>query len=212
MLFRTSAKKDDDGSSDEEAEAGPTSGALLALMGQMSATLNLVTERLAAGAGGTSDQRQRELELHPRLTVPVYTGYDDFLEELEVYIRASCASEHHVLHRILPLALQAGARQWWAQQPAFSSIADFRSAFRERFESRIQRQLERHTQHPEEGLVKYIRAMQALYNRAGDGRTHRSSMPPPFPRVSAWAHLRQRGRPRSRCARRTGAAPGQSEY
>ncbi|CAN7992872.1 unnamed protein product [Ixodes hexagonus] len=164
-------------SSEDDTELGPSTAEVLALMARMSATLQLVTERLVAGTGGIGNQRQREPELHPRLTVPVYTGFDDrksvadFLEELDVYARASGASESYVLERILPLALQANARRWWVLQTPFPSLEAFRRSFRKEFlppgyDSRVQRELERRTQHPEEGLVEYIRAMQELFNRA----------------------------------------------
>ncbi|CAN8004651.1 unnamed protein product [Ixodes hexagonus] len=167
----------DGNSRESDVELGPSTAEVLALMQQMSATLALVTERLAASTGGTGGQQQREPELHPWLTIPVYTGFDDrksvadFLGELDVYARASGSSERHVLERILPMGLQASTRRWWTQQPAFSSLAAFHAAFREEFlpagyAARIQRELERRTQHPEEGLVEYIRAMQELYNRA----------------------------------------------
>lgn len=164
-------------SSEEDVETGPSPAQVLALMDRMSATLTSVTERLLAGTGGTGSQRGPEL--HPRLTVPVYTGFDDrksvadFLEELDVYARASGASESYVLERILPLALQASARRWWVLQTPFPSLEAFRRSFREEFlppgyASRVQRELERRTQHPEEGLVEYIRAMQELFNRAAE--------------------------------------------
>ncbi|CAN8004649.1 unnamed protein product [Ixodes hexagonus] len=106
----------------------------------MTATLQLVTERLATGTGGTGGHvQQRGPDLHPRLTVPVYTGFDDrksvadFLEELDFYARASGASESYVLERILPHALQASARRWWVLQTPFPSLEAFRRSFREEF-------------------------------------------------------------------------------
>ncbi|CAN7947821.1 unnamed protein product [Ixodes hexagonus] len=177
-------------SSEDDTELGPSTAEVLALMARMSATLQLVTERLVAGTGGTGgtgNQRQRGPELHPRLTVPVYTGFDDrksvadFLEELDVYARASGASESYVLERILPLALQASARRWWVLQTPFPSLEAFRRSFREEFlppgyDSRVQRELERRTQHPEEGLVEYIRAMQELFNRAAKAAPSRRGL------------------------------------
>ncbi|CAN7938007.1 unnamed protein product [Ixodes hexagonus] len=172
------APSDHGDSSEEDAEPGPSSAEVLALMARMSATLQLVTERLATGTGRAGGHvQQRGPELHPRLTVPVYTGFDDrksvadFLEELDVYARASGASESYVLERILPLALQASARRWWVLQTPFPSLEAFRRSFREEFlppgyDSRVQRELQQRTQHPEEGLVEYIRAMQDLFNRA----------------------------------------------
>lgn len=102
--------------------------------------------------GGTSDQRQREPELHLWLTVPFFTGVEerksvaDFLAEMEVCAKVSGASEAYVLQQVLPLALQ-GARRWWVLKTPFPSLEDFTRRFREEFlppayESWVQHELE----------------------------------------------------------------------
>lgn len=106
----------------------------------------------------------------------MYLGFDDrkavadFLNELDMYARAPGSSECYLLERFLPLALKASASRWWTQQSAFYSLSALLAAFCAEFlpagnELRINRELERRTQHPEKRLVAYIRAMQALFNR-----------------------------------------------
>lgn len=69
---------------------------VMGLMHYIAVNLDMVMrERLAAVTGDTGSQRQREPELRSRLTIPVYTGYDDgkyvadFLEKLNVHVRAA---------------------------------------------------------------------------------------------------------------------------
>lgn len=163
--------------SDVGSDDGSSSVEVLAHITRMSATLKLVTARLTAGTSETGGQRQLEPGLYPRLKVPVYTGLDDhkcvsdFPDELDVHARASGALEAYMLERTLALALQASARRRWALQAPFPSVDAFRRRFRDGFvpsgyESGVLRELERRTQHPEEGFVCYIRVMQQLLNRA----------------------------------------------
>ncbi|XP_077531173.1 uncharacterized protein LOC144143271 [Haemaphysalis longicornis] len=116
----------------------------------------------------------------PSIAVPRLTGYDDrktvadFLSDLNVYKTASGASDEFVLTRVLPVALEASAGRWWRLQTPFASWADFEARFREEFlppnyDYRIRRELEARTQHPREGLLEYIRAIQELFKRAIPG-------------------------------------------
>ncbi|KAM7294068.1 uncharacterized protein ISCGN_023609 [Ixodes scapularis] len=140
------------------------------LLLKVAAMCDMVTQRLAV-------QHSREPELHPQLTVPVYTGYGDtksvadFLGELDTYKAASGASESLIIKRILPLALQSSAACWLRLQTTFTSIAEFERRFRDEFlppgyEYQILRELESRTQHPNENLVQYVRAIQELTRRA----------------------------------------------
>lgn len=115
----------------------------------------------------------------PRLSVPTptYSGYSDgksvhdFLQALDAYIAALGASEETALAQIVPIALTGDAARWKRMQRPFQSMADFRARFREEFlppdyELRIRDELASRTQHPDESLVEYIRALQELYSRA----------------------------------------------
>ncbi|XP_077561535.1 uncharacterized protein LOC144177830 [Haemaphysalis longicornis] len=117
---------------------------------------------------------------NPSIAVPRFTGYDDrktvadFLSDLSVYKTASGASDEFVLTRVLPVALEASAGRWWRLQTPFASWADFEARFREEFlppdyDYRIRRELKARTQHPREGLLEYIRAIQELFKRAIPG-------------------------------------------
>ncbi|XP_077550714.1 uncharacterized protein LOC144163938 [Haemaphysalis longicornis] len=150
---------------------------------------NLVNrlENLQVGPAGSGHAPPTSLEapqrvpaFHPSLAVPRFTGYDDFksvadfLSDLNVYKTASGASDEFVLTRVLPVALEASAGRWWRLQTPFASWADFEARFREEFlppdyDYRIRRELEARTQHPREGLLEYIRAIQELFKRAIPG-------------------------------------------
>lgn len=131
-----------------------------------------VTQRLLVADPGSQERG-------PRLQVPLptYSGYDDrksvadFLAELAAYKLATGTSDDYVLARVLPVAFQGSAARWWRIVAPFLSWQDFRRKFEEEFlpagyHSRVQRELERRTQHPDETLVEYVRVMQELYNRA----------------------------------------------
>ncbi|KAM7281238.1 uncharacterized protein ISCGN_006318, partial [Ixodes scapularis] len=115
----------------------------------------------------------------PRLSVPTptYSGYSDgksvhdFLQDLDAYVTALGASDATALLQIVPIALTGDAARWRRLQTPFQSMADFRARFREEFlppdyEMRIRDELASRTQHPDESLVEYIRALQELYSRA----------------------------------------------
>lgn len=115
----------------------------------------------------------------PRLSVevPSYSGYGDaksvyeFFQQLDCYQTALGASDEDVLRQVLPVALVGSAARWRRCQPAFASMADFKDRFRAEFlppdyEHRMRDELALRTQHPEESLLEYVRAMQELYERA----------------------------------------------
>ncbi|XP_049271310.1 uncharacterized protein LOC125758311 [Rhipicephalus sanguineus] len=131
--------------------------------------------------------RAGEAQLLPPATLPTYTGYDepksvaDFLEEIDRYVRATGASEAHVMARIRPLALRAAAGRWWRLQTPFTTRAEFEQRFREEFlppgyELRVQRELELRTQHPDESLLEYVRTMQELHRRAAPTASERDQV------------------------------------
>lgn len=76
-----------------------------------------------------------------------------------------------MLNRVLPLALVGSAACWWWLQVPFETWEVFQERFRTEFlppgyESRILRELELRTQHPNESLLEFVRALQELYRRA----------------------------------------------
>ncbi|XP_049268998.1 uncharacterized protein LOC125757433 [Rhipicephalus sanguineus] len=143
--------------------------------------------------------RAGEPQLLPPAALPTYTGYDDpksvadFLEEMDRYVRATGASEAHVMARILPLALRDAAGRWWRLQTPFTTWAEIEQRFREEFlppgyELRVQRELELRTQHPDESLLEYVRTMQELHRRAAPTASERDQVA----RVIRQSHLRFR--------------------
>lgn len=169
---------------------GSDASGLVATLGPIAHLCENLVNRLEnlqvvpAGSGhapGTNlEAPQRVPSFHPSLAVPRFTGYDDFksvadfLCDLNVYKTASGSSDEFVLTRVLPVALEASAGRWWRLQTPFVSWADFEALFRAEFlppdyEYRIRRELEARTQHPREGLLEYIRAIQELFKRAFPG-------------------------------------------
>lgn len=81
-------------------------------------------------------------------------------------------SDHEILERILPISLVDQAARWLRLTGSqLSSIEQFRKAFRQEFlpadyERRMRRELEQRTQHPDESLLEFVRAMQELFELA----------------------------------------------
>ncbi|CAN7974832.1 unnamed protein product, partial [Ixodes persulcatus] len=139
----------------------------------------------------------------PRLNVPTptYSGYSDgksvhdFLQDLDAYVTALGASDVTALLQIVPIALTGDAARWRRLQTPFQSMADFRARFREEFlppdyEIRIRDELATRTQHPDESLVEYVRALQELYSRAEPSAPNAEKVPRAIrqchPRIKAY--------------------------
>ncbi|KAG0444612.1 hypothetical protein HPB47_013595 [Ixodes persulcatus] len=78
---------------------------------------------------------------------------------------------------ILPIALVEDAARWWRLQEPPSSMAAFHERFRSEFlppdyERRVREELNTRTQHPDESLLEYVRAIQELYSRADPAASH----------------------------------------
>ncbi|KAG0445703.1 hypothetical protein HPB47_018323 [Ixodes persulcatus] len=112
-----------------------------------------------------------------RLEIPKYAGYADtksvadFLLELRDYQEASGISEVALLARVLPVALTGSAADWRRRQQSFLNFDDFAERFRSEFlppdyAERIRDELRARTQHKDESLVEFVRALQTLYDRA----------------------------------------------
>ncbi|CAN7991563.1 unnamed protein product, partial [Ixodes hexagonus] len=80
----------------------------------------------------------------------------DFITELREYHAASGISEADLLFRILPVALTGSATAWRRRQPPFLTLQEFSE----------RSQTEFRTQHRDESLVEFVRALQTLYDRA----------------------------------------------
>ncbi|KAG0424395.1 hypothetical protein HPB47_028384, partial [Ixodes persulcatus] len=119
-----------------------------------------------------------------RIPVPTYRGYadrasaTDFLEDLRKYQRAMGMSDREIQERILPIALVDEAARWFrlvGDQPG--TLDQFREAFRREclpadYERRMRRELEQRTQHPDESLLEFVRAMQELFELAEPSAPH----------------------------------------
>ncbi|KAG0421727.1 hypothetical protein HPB47_002387 [Ixodes persulcatus] len=97
-----------------------------------------------------------------RLEIPKY---------LRDYQEASGISEVALLARVLPVALTGSAADWRRRQQSFSNFDDFAERFRSEFlppdyAERIQDEFRARTQHKDESLVEFVRALQTLYDRA----------------------------------------------
>ncbi|XP_077526121.1 uncharacterized protein LOC144137955 [Haemaphysalis longicornis] len=76
-----------------------------------------------------------------------------------------------MLKRVVPLAFRGSAACWWRLQAPFHTWDEFCWRFRGEFlppgyEYRILRELDLRTQHPNECLLEYVRALEDLYRRA----------------------------------------------
>uniref|UniRef100_A0A147BJB3 Putative retrotransposon gag protein n=1 Tax=Ixodes ricinus TaxID=34613 RepID=A0A147BJB3_IXORI len=111
------------------------------------------------------------------LSVPVFSGYADgksvamFVSELRDYQAASGIDDETILTRLLPVALTDSAALWRQRQTKFTSMSDFEARFRTEFlppdySMRIRDELRARTQHPEESLIEFVRALQGLYDIA----------------------------------------------
>lgn len=153
------------------------------LMQQMTAMFATLTRQLAAAQ---SPIAPAPVTLpRPRLTMelPTYSGYadersvHDFLLRLDTYQTAVGASDDTVIRQILPIALVGDAARWWRLQEPPSSMAAFHERFRSEFlppdyERRVREELNTRTQHPDESLLEYVRAIQELYSRADPAASH----------------------------------------
>lgn len=119
--------------------------------------------------------RTGTLRLHAE--IPKYSGYADrksvadFLDELREYQAVSEMSEVELLSRVLPIALTGSAATWRRRQPPFSTLQDFSEQFKNEFlppdyGARMLDELRARTQHRDESLVEFVRALQTLYDRA----------------------------------------------
>ncbi|KAH6938170.1 hypothetical protein HPB50_007342 [Hyalomma asiaticum] len=124
---------------------------------------------------GDSQSPQPSVPSSLRVHLPEYSGYSDrisameYLEALHRYQQAMRLDDSVMLASVLPVSLTAQAARWY-RLVGFQarSMEEFRTLFRSEFlppdyERRMRRELELRTQHPDESLLEYIRALQELY-------------------------------------------------
>ncbi|KAH6921288.1 hypothetical protein HPB50_027732 [Hyalomma asiaticum] len=113
-----------------------------------------------------------------KLDMPSYSGYHDsksaneYLDRLVHYQQATGLTDAELLARVVPVSLTEQAARWFRLAGHRArTVEEFRVSFRDEFlpanyEWRLRRELELRTQHPDESLVEYVRAMDELYRLA----------------------------------------------
>lgn len=113
-----------------------------------------------------------------RVDLPTYSGYHDsvsaneYLDRMLTYQQATGLSDGEMLERVVPVSLTDHAARWFRLTGHRSrTLAEFRATLREEFlpadyQRRLRRELELRTQHPDESLLEYVRAMDELYRTA----------------------------------------------
>lgn len=159
------------------AQVSPSHGDttyLHAMLAQATRMIGSLTDALNT----TMQSRQTFAPPKPVIQIPEFTGYSDrrsvhdYLEALCNYQKATGMTDGDILMRILPVSLKDQASRWFRLVGQHSHTLDeFRTKFQQEFlpadyERRMKRELELRTQHPEESLLEYIRAMQELYEIA----------------------------------------------
>lgn len=113
-----------------------------------------------------------------RVEIPSYSGYHDrvsaneYLDRMLTYQQATGLTDGEILARVVPVSLTDQAARWFRLTGYRSrTLEEFRASFREEFlpvdyERRLRRELELRTQHPDESLLEYVRAMDELFRIA----------------------------------------------
>lgn len=131
-----------------------------------------------------------------KVDIPKYSGYhdrasaNDYLDQLQHYQQATGLTEAELLSRIVPVSLTDQAARWFKLVGERErTMEGFRAKFRDEFlpanyEWRLRRELELRTQHPDESLLEYVRAMEDLYRLADPRATNAEKVD----RVTRQAH------------------------
>ncbi|KAH8040124.1 hypothetical protein HPB51_009380 [Rhipicephalus microplus] len=108
-----------------------------------------------------------------RVLLPEYSGYSDRISATEyleaLHQQVALLSDSIMLGSVLPVSLTAQAARWYRLVGHQArSMEEFRALFYSEFlppeyERRIRRELKLRTQHPDESLIEYVRALQELY-------------------------------------------------
>ncbi|XP_077511855.1 uncharacterized protein LOC144122158 [Amblyomma americanum] len=131
-----------------------------------------------------------------RTDLPTYTGYHDstganeYLDRVLHYQQVTGIADAKMLTHVVPVSLTEQATRWYrlAGNRAWT-MEEFCASFRDEFlpanyEWRLRRELELRTQHPDESLLEYVRAMDELYRLADPRATNTEKVE----RVTRQAH------------------------
>ncbi|KAH8009529.1 hypothetical protein HPB51_018182 [Rhipicephalus microplus] len=124
---------------------------------------------------GDPESPQTSVPTSLRVPLPEYSDYSDrisateYLEALHCYQQATRLSDSVMLGSVLPVSLTAQAARWYRLvDHQTRSMEEFRTLFHSEFlppeyERHMRRDLKLRTQHPDESLLEYVRALQELY-------------------------------------------------
>ncbi|XP_077507578.1 uncharacterized protein LOC144118533 [Amblyomma americanum] len=125
-----------------------------------------------------------------------YTGYHDstganeYLDRLPHYHQVTGIADAAMLARVVPVSLTEQASAWYRLAGNRArTMEEFCASFRDEFlpanyEWSLRRELELRTQHPDESLLEYVRAMDELYRLADPPATNTDKVE----RVTRQAH------------------------
>lgn len=155
-----------------------------------------VMQSLASALQNTAQAPVQNVRPRVKVDVPTYTGYHDcksaneYLDRLLHYQQATGLSDAELLERVVPVSLTEQAARWFRLTGHRArTVEEFRESFRGEFlpanyEWRLRRELELRTQHPDESLLEYVRAMDELYRLANPHATNAEKVE----RVTRQAH------------------------
>ncbi|KAH8030489.1 hypothetical protein HPB51_007457 [Rhipicephalus microplus] len=124
---------------------------------------------------GDPESPQPSVPCSLRVPLPEYSGYSDrisateYLNALHRDQQATRLSDSVMLGSVLPMSLTAEAARWYRLVGHQArSMEEFRALFRSEFlppeyKCRMRHELELRTQHADESLLEYVRALQELY-------------------------------------------------
>ncbi|KAH6925524.1 hypothetical protein HPB50_006527 [Hyalomma asiaticum] len=138
----------------------------------------LVMQSLAGALQYSAQAAPQSARPRVKLDMPSYSGYHDsksaneYLDRLLHYQQATGLTDAELLARVVPVSLTEQAARWFRLAGHRArTVEEFRVSFRDEFqpanyEWRLRRELELRTQHPDESLLEYVRAMDELYRVA----------------------------------------------
>lgn len=165
-------------SSTQAADASEPSGGSIPSSEIMLQNALQVMQSLAGALQNTMRAPSQSERPRIKVDMPTYSGYHDrtsaneYLDRLQYYQQATGLSDAELLARVVPASLTEQAARWFRLAGHRArTVEEFRANFREEFlpanyEWRLRRELELRTQHPDESLLEYVRAMDELYRLA----------------------------------------------
>lgn len=155
-----------------------------------------VMQSLASALQNTAQPPSQSAGPRVKVDMPTYSGYHDcrsaneYLDRLLYYQQAMGLPDAELLARVVPVSLTEQAARWFRLTGHRArTVEEFRESFRDEFlpanyEWRLRRELELRTQHPDESLLEYVRAMDELYRLANPLATNAEKVE----RVTRQAH------------------------